>query len=205
MAILLFGLMAINFAISWLNAWSVGKTWAESRRVGGWQQVVNISAAIMSACGFTWVYLALLAMIAGAVHLLPTAYIEGMLNLGYLIIILPVLGSGLTLTIHSWVRAYRKRNLVNIGVAGWNTFAQTYNTVQAISAIPDAIGNVGEVFLGGGKSRSKDKGAAALLAVLLVILALAGGTFTTVAIIRSTMRRHAQGMLETGQRRYQYG
>lgn len=206
MALLLFGVMALNFGISWLNAWSVGKTWAETQAAGGWAHVVNWSAAIMSAAGFTWVYLALLAMIAGALGL-EERYVEGMLNLGYLIIILPVLGSGLTLTVHSWARAYRERSLANIGVAGWNTFAQTYNTVNAIRHIPRALEGVGGIFSGGGRSRSRSrssgKGAGALVLVLLVILALVGGALTTTVIVRSTMKRHASGMLRSGQGQYQ--
>lgn len=190
MILILFGLMALNFAISWFNAWSVGKTWAETKEVGGWPHIVNWSAAIMSASGFTWVYLAILALLAESFGWLPMEYVEGMLNLGYLIIILPVLGSGITLTVHSWAVAWRNRNFASVGVAGWNTFAQGYNTVRAISAVPNAFSGVLKIF---GKARGKN--ALAMIMVALVIFALCGGVLTTVAIVRSTMAKHAEGML----------
>ncbi len=191
MVLLLFGILILNFVISWFNAWSVGKTWAETKQVGGWIHLVNWAAAIMSACGFTWVYLTILSIIAGIGGWLPYEYIEGMQSLGYLIIILPVLGSGITLTVHSWVRAWRERNFRSVGVAGWNTFAQTYNTVRAVSAIPDALGNVLKIF---GGRRKKGQEALVLLALLLIVLALVGGTLTTIFIIRTTMRKHAENM-----------
>lgn len=28
-------LVALNFGISWFNAWSVGRSWADSRAIGG--------------------------------------------------------------------------------------------------------------------------------------------------------------------------
>ncbi len=41
-----------------------------------------------------------------------------MLSLGYIVIIFPVLGSGLVLTLHSYIRAWRQRNIIDAGVAG---------------------------------------------------------------------------------------
>lgn len=193
MALALFGLMALNFAISWFNAWSVGKTWAETSYHGGWPHIVNWSAAIMSASGFTWVYLALLALAAGAFGILDLTYVEAMLNLGYLIIILPVLGSGITLTVHSWTVAWRNRSFGSIGVAGWNTFAQIYNTARAVTLIPDALGKVIKAFSGGKKSKDSIQG---LIAVLLIIISIGGGIMTTYAIVASTMRSHANGMMK---------
>jgi hypothetical protein len=54
----------------------------------------------MSACGFTWVYIALLGILAQSFQWLP-AYIEGIFSLGYLVIILPLLGSELGITANS--------------------------------------------------------------------------------------------------------
>ena len=65
--------------------------------------------AIMSACGFTWVYIALLAILAQSFQWLPARYIEGIFSLGYLVIIVPLLGSGLGITASSWAHFGVKR------------------------------------------------------------------------------------------------
>jgi hypothetical protein len=61
---MLFLLLILNFAISWFNAWSVGRVWTESKMIGGFFRMTVWCGAIMSACGFTWVYIALLGLLA---------------------------------------------------------------------------------------------------------------------------------------------
>src|ERR1700704_1567939 len=147
--LLISGLLLLNFAISAFNAWICGLSWYETERNGGFPRFMNWMGAIMSGCGFTWVYLIILAFLVSAIHWLPMTYVEAMLNLGYLIIIIPILGSGFAITVQSIIVAWRRRTLANVGVAGWNSFAQIYNTVQAISLIPKAFQGVMKVF--GGK------------------------------------------------------
>jgi hypothetical protein len=188
--VILVGLIwVINFAISWLNAWAVGKSWVESKAQGGWPHFINWMAAIMSASGFTWCYVIILAFGAHALHKLDMRYVTAMIQLGYLVVILPILGSGLAITIDSWAHFYRKRNWLNGGVAGWNTFAQVYNTVNALRGIPDAFGGVVKVLFG--KDRKNN---ATLLVIMLVVLAVIGGVATTMAIIRATAKSHAEAM-----------
>lgn len=124
--LMLFGLVVLNFVISWFNAWSVGRSWTEAQMVGGWPKFMAWMGAVMSACGFTWVYLVIVGMVAGSTGKLSPEYLEAFYSLGYLVIIFPVLGSGLAITIQSWAHAWRERNLLNMGMAGWNTFAQVY-------------------------------------------------------------------------------
>jgi hypothetical protein len=93
--------VGFHFGISWLNAWSVGKTWVESKAEGGFSYAVTWCALIMSASGFTWCYTILLALLAGNIPyhghvLLAPKYVNGAMELGYLVVILPILGSGLT-------------------------------------------------------------------------------------------------------------
>ncbi|MBI2038970.1 MAG: hypothetical protein HYT22_01655 [Candidatus Niyogibacteria bacterium] len=193
----LFVLMVLNFGISWFNAWSVGHTWPETQTLGGWPKFLAWCGAVMSACGFTWVYLIVLALIAGAAGWLEPRYVEAMLSLGYLVIIAPVLGSGIALTIESWMRFWKQRTFGSGAVAGWNTFAQVYNMYQGVSAIPRALGNVMDVF--GDRKSSRDdgdsgKGAMAMLAILLVVVAVAGGVLTTTLILRHAAKNHARAM-----------
>ncbi|TSC81745.1 MAG: hypothetical protein G01um101420_850 [Parcubacteria group bacterium Gr01-1014_20] len=182
-------IMALNFAISWFNAWAVGKAWVETKAVGGWPRFMAWMGGIMSACGFTWVYLFILALLAQAFGRLGPEEINGMLSLGYLVIILPIIGSGLAITIDSWAHFWRRKSFGSGAVAGYNTFAQTYNTYQAIKTVPKAFEAVGGLFKGKG---SRDgKGAAAVFILILVVLAICGGTLTTIAIVRATARNHA--------------
>src|SRR6266436_2256340 len=51
---MLFLLLILNFAISWFNAWSVGRVWIESKMIGGLFRMTVWCGAIMSAFGFTW-------------------------------------------------------------------------------------------------------------------------------------------------------
>ncbi len=188
-------LLALNFGISWLNAWSVGRSWADTKAVGGWSRVVIWCAAIMSACGFTWCYLIMLALGAGALGLLEPQYVQVALEIGYLVIIGPILGSGLGIWIDSLTTAWRRRSVGSVAVAGWNTFAQVHNTYQAAKAIPEILQHLGEVFKSksGGKDAAKAK--ALILVVILVILAICGGVLTTTMIIRSTARKYANRTL----------
>lgn len=189
----------LNFVISWSNAWGCGKTWIESRHAGGWPHFLNWCGAIMSAAGFTWCYLVILGAIGaqipikaedGTVHmLLSGASAEAFAGLGYLVIIFPILGSGLAITVHSWGVFWRERNFTRGAIAGWNTFADVYNTVAALENVPAAARGVSKFFSRDRNSDSKDR--AKLIVALLVALAAIGGCLTTRAIIRSTARATA--------------
>lgn len=188
-------MLVINFGISWLNAWSVGRSWADSKVIGGWPRVLVWSAAIMSACGFTWCYLIVLALGAGAFGWLEPQYVKGALELGYVVIILPVLGSGLAIWIDSLTTAWRRRDLASGLTAAWNTYAQAHNTYQAASMLPRIFENLGDLFEGGDSDSDSAKSRAILAVVFLVVLALACGVLTTVAIVRSTAHAYATGVL----------
>lgn len=189
--LMLLGLLVLNFAISFWNAYASGAYMTESKIIGGWARVLTWSGLVMSACGFTWVYLCLLAMLAVAAKWLTPEWGEIMFKLGYLVIILPVLGSGMAIWIDSLVKAYRRRTFGSVAVAGWNTFAQAKNTWDAAKHAPSFLSDVLKAFSGkGSKGGRKDKDSAgALLVILLVVLALAGGILTTMGIARWADRR----------------
>lgn len=195
-------LIVVNFAISAFNAWSVGKVWPERRGAPVFMKLVIWSSATMSACGFTWVYLMILGLIAsGLRHAtwladvsylkfateLPPSFLTAMINLGYLVIIVPVLGSGLVLMVQSWAVAYRRRNFGDVAAAGWNTFANIYNFASAIDAVPQAISSVIDFFSG-----DDEEDGWAL--VTLVIMAACAGIFTTTMVIKWSARNHVEEM-----------
>jgi hypothetical protein len=176
----------LNLGISIWNAYAVGVAWVETKHSGGWRRFMAWMGAIMSASGFTWCYLLLLALIAYWAQWLTPYQLEIMINLGYILIIPGVLLSGLMITIDSWAQAYRQRTLASFGTAGYNTFAQIYNTYHAVSDMGQAFRSVTGFFSeSGSKSESggdKDNRAGYLI-ILLVLLALLAGILTTAAII----------------------
>lgn len=188
----------LNFAISWFNAWGCGKTWNESKANGGVPHFMNWMGAIMSASGFTWCYMVVVGWLGSTiplkhddhgqlVPLLSQHMLEAFCNLGYLAIILPIIGSGLAITIHSWGVFWRRRTFGDGAIAGYNTFAQVYNMYEAFQGIPRAGRGVLDFFWG---DKDDDRDASAIV-VALVLLSIAGGILTTRAIIRSVARSTA--------------
>lgn len=202
--------MLINFGISWFNAYSVGNIWIESKAMGGFTRLLAWCGAIMSACGFTWVYLIALVLLGHGAE--PTfsgedydpenrIFSEDVMNaavsLGYLILIGPILSSGLVITAHSWINAWKRRTLGSVAGAGWNTFAQVYNTYNAIQAVPRAWDTVNQFFTGSdspSSSSDNKKTTGPLIVLGLVLLALVGGVLTTTVIIRKTIRNHVRDL-----------
>jgi hypothetical protein len=184
----------VNLAISALNAWGCGKSWNETRYVGGFAHFMNWMGAIMAACGFTWCNMVLLAVVGAHVPieqddgttqmLLSGETLQAFCELGYLVIIGPILGSGLAITVHSWAVAWRSRRLGDGLTAGWNTFAQVYNTVSALENVPSFASHLGSFFKGDGDK----KGA---IVIALVAIAVLGGVLTTWWIITATARSTA--------------
>lgn len=194
----------LNFVISWFNAWSCGTTWDGAYAKGGAAYFMNWMGAIMSASGFTWCYLVVLGFLAAVTPaslfitpeegqvvtgmLLDAASLEAFFQLGYLVIILPILGSGLAITVQTWRglarrRAQRQAGAFDYAITGWNTYAQVHNTYSALRHIPSAFDGVGSFF--SGKDSKDGKG---LIVILLVVLAVGGGILTTFSIIQSRRR-----------------
>lgn len=169
-------ILALNLVISWWNARVCGQAWAEANALGGFGKVLIWSGAIQSAIGFSMIYIFLMAGLGAVTGFLPAAIIKGMMSLWYLAIIVPALGTGLIITVHSWIAAYRERDFASIGTAAYNTIAQAHNMYGAIDGIGKALSGVGDLF------DSDDPKAG--IAIVLVIVALGGGILTTWALIR---------------------
>jgi hypothetical protein len=188
----------LNFVISIFNAWSCGKTWYATKQKGGLAHFMNWMGAIMSASGFTWCYTLALAAVGSLVSTTDTVngvevtgplvspdMLQAIIQLGYMVIILPILGSGLAITVASWRYAARSRSFGDTAIAGWNTYAQISNTVSAVQNVPNVLGGLIKFF-----SKGDDKKNAIVL--ILVTVAALGGIMTTFGIIRMT----AAGTLE---------
>lgn len=191
MVVMIIGLWLLNFVISIFNAWGCGKSWNETKAAGGVVHAMNWMGAIMSAAGFTWCYTIIMGFVATMIPieqddgttamLLQPESLAALLDLGYLVVIFPILGSGLAITCQSWYQFAKRRTLRSGGVAGYNTFAQVYNTYNAVSYVPEAFDNVGSFFKG-----SDSKNGQGLLVLILVAVALFGGVLTTYFILTRT-------------------
>src|SRR3546814_14809633 len=103
--------------------------------LGGWPWVMVCCGAIQSAIGFSMVYG---TVELGALYLvgyLPPETVKLAMDFWYVMIVIPALGSGLLITIHSWTLVFRERRLSSLGGAAWNTYAQAQNTFDAINGI----------------------------------------------------------------------
>jgi hypothetical protein len=189
----------LNFAISWFNAWGCGKTWNETKHSAGGAHLMNWMGAIMSASGFTWCYLVIACFLGGTIPVeqddgttatwLTMEQVQVVADLGYLVIIGPILGSGLAITVHTWGVFYRRRTIGNAALGGYNTFANIYNIHSALSYVPTAGSRVFDFFSGGGSKSSSSNGKGKVL--LLVVLAAAAGILTTYIIIKRTAKATA--------------
>lgn len=199
-------LWILNLVISWSNAWAVGKTWTETKAVGGSLHFMSWMGAIMAAVGFTWCYMVVLGLGAATVPitdeetgisapLLTQDQLGVFFDLAYLVIIFPLVGSGTAIMTHSWGVFWRRRSLSSGVTAGWNTYANLHNFYQAVEHVPVALDNVGD-FFGGGSGDGDGK--AKLVIPILVALALVGGILTTYLIVTRTSRTTAM------QRRWKY-
>ncbi len=172
----------INAGISWWNARVVGLDWVESKHLGGWIQFMTWMGWLMSALGFTWCYVTLLALLAKIGGYIDEQTMDATISLGYLLLLPGALISGLFIWINSLILAWRKRDLPSIGIAAWNTFAQVHNTYAAIRGVGGAAKSVGSLF----RSTDPDdiKRAAIATAVLIIVTTFAGGFITTEIIRR---------------------
>lgn len=181
--LLLIGIMILNLVVSFFNARNVGRVWAESKAVGGWIRILTWCGAIQSAVGFTFVYAIVVAYIAVSTGYLPQQMMGVLLNLIYLLIIIPAIGSGIFITIQSWINFAREKSLMNLGVAGWNTFAQAYNTYNAIQSFGPALDSV-QQGLGGILDGDSDFDNSSYRVILLAAIVLLAGVMTTTVIVR---------------------
>ncbi len=179
LVILIWGL---NFAISAWNAYAVGLAWVETKHCGGWPRLMAWAGAVMSACGFSWCYLIILAAAGHGLGWLTLEDVELAMKIGYILLIPGILSSGLMITLDSWARAYRTRKISDIGFAAWNTYAQIHNMYHAIKDLDGAFGSVVDSIRSRRSGKNND-GASLIIVFAVVVVALLSGVLTTAVII----------------------
>jgi hypothetical protein len=176
-SLILIGITLLNLGISWWNCKVVGSIWRETKEFGGFMRVLAWCGAIQAAVGFSSVLILVGVFTSYATGFLPKEYAEAAVSLWYLLIIVPALGTGLVITVHSLIEAWRERNMAAIGTAAWNLFATGTNFYSAASNVPDSFGKVSNLF-GGDKDDQK-----VAFVLLLVTVAIAGGALITWLLI----------------------
>lgn len=164
--LLLFGLLLLNLGISAWDAYAAGRIWHDC---AGFMKLVAWSALIMSACGFTSVFACLLSFWAVAQHILTENSGAIMMKLTYVMIIVPVLGAGMIITVHSWIEAWKSRRLLDVGIAGFNTYAQVSNAADAVKNMGPMLGDIFDFF----KSSDDDEDEKSQGAIILFLVSIA--------------------------------
>jgi hypothetical protein len=181
----------LTFSISILNAWGCGRSWNETRANGGFVHLVNWSAAIMSAIGFTWCYTLIFGYLGVTIpvehtvngHLVTQPYLtadtyQAFLELNYMVLVIPLLGSGLIILINSWAKLWRERTFGNVAETAWNSYAMYSNVYDAFEVGGDV----------GGDWDVDEGGAIGLIVLIAILFALLGGCFTTYWILNSVRK-----------------
>lgn len=194
-AILLVGILILNVAISTWNCYAAGTAWKDVMAMGtGFEKLLLRSAVFQAGVGFSMPIIIVLAYASMAylsagehpkvTPMQAEVFMKGVFSLWYVAIILPLLGSGCVIWIHSLREAYRRRDFASIATAGWNSFAQIHNTVSAAQNISGALGDVSTLASGAfdGDGDLKDK--LFWIAVLIVVIALVGGFSIALALTR---------------------
>lgn len=173
-------IVVINLLISWFNAKSTGKIWLESKAVGGWVRLMAWCGAIISAVGFTYCYSIIITMGLLMTNTISEQIAQYVFNLTYLLVVVPIIGAGLIVTINSWIMFARERSLKNLGVASWNTFAQAFNMYNALDGVPSAFSSISDLFDFDGDSDN----AKSMIVIAIVLFAVVGGIATTMYIMQ---------------------
>lgn len=195
-------LIGLNLFISFWNANVVGRFWSERRNLPTSYRVLQWCGVIMAVCGFFYCYVTILTAIMAGLNLFPilgqalfkveissddvATLVEFITSLSYLIVIVPVLGTGMIIMVNSWIVAYRRRDLASIGIGIYNTGAQIHNLVNAVRYVPQATRSLGKGFKL--KFKSKDgKGLAMLILMLLpIVISLGAAIATTVMVMKAS-------------------
>lgn len=194
--LLLMLVLVLDFMISWGNAKYVGRYWSESKIVGGSFRAYIIAGYIMAIAGFTMVYGYILLLVSPFFLQMAKVDQNTILmfeqlssDLIYIFCIATMIPTGFYIWIRSLKDFWEKKTLSSGLLAGWNTFAQIHNTVNAARNAPSALGRIAKALFGG-KGKKKLDTIIVLCAIFAVILAIFGGYFTASAIMKKADREY---------------
>lgn len=188
--------LGANFVLSWFNARNVGKYWSEAKVIKGGFRVYIVIGYIIAIAGFTEVYGYILMLIVyGILNANGTdpqtlaQFVSLLTDLIYVFSAVTIIPAGFLVTGVSLKNAFKERSFPSIATAGWNSYAQIRNTVNAARELPSAIGRIaGTLFKGAVEDDDSDSSPIArfigAIAVFVLILAILSGYFTASAIMK---------------------
>ncbi len=182
--------IVITLVLSTLNALGAGYAWPESKERGGLAHLVTWSVTIMASIGFTMVLTLFNLFVALSMHWITPELAARGEALCFSLIAIPILGTGLVITVDAWAAYRRSRSLADLAVAGYDTWAQVHNTYVVVQHLGGAMRSAGGLFRGGGSSGGSSggdtdsDGAGALIVILLVAAAFIGGVLITWGLVK---------------------
>lgn len=154
--------LALNTVVGIVDMFSAGHAWVDAKHEGGFLRFLAWCVYIMSGLAFSSVLLVAEIYILILTGKVSDEFLTSIMYAWYLLVIVPVLGTGLVITLVSVQQAFRSRRLGDILVAGYNTYAMVHNTLSAVNTVPKAFGSLFK--------NLKGKDAAYLIAFLVLTL-----------------------------------
>lgn len=162
----------VNPIIAYFNAYTVGKYWKDIQYSSVWQKTISISALIQSVAGFSMPILGILLFIGFITKFLTKTQIDLGIDLLWISIIVPVVGSGILITIDSIKQAIKERSFTSGAVAAWNLGTTIENIFNMVSNFGSVITDI--------KNKSDEEDDASNLIIVgmvgLALLLSVGGT-----------------------------
>ena len=155
-----------------------------------------VTGYIMAIAGFTMVYGYILLLISPYILPLLKVSQETILavqslsaDLIYLFCVATIIPTGFYIWIRSLKTFFEEKTLSAGLTAGWNTFAQIHNVVNAAREVPNSLSRIADALLGKGKKKN-DKTIIVALAILILAVAIFGGYFTASYIMKKADREY---------------
>ena len=171
----------VNPLISFYNAKSIGGIWNYSQNFTIWDKVLCVSGLLQSIIGFSMPIIGILLGTCYYFHLLSNALLTLSLDLFWVTIIIPFVGTSIVITIQSIKNAIETRSIIDGGIAIWNISATIENIVDLFSNFGSCISGITSLVDG---DSSDDSGAALglvglLIGIGIVLTALFSGLILT--------------------------
>lgn len=198
-SIFVFFILLTGVLSAW-NAYAAGAYLTESKTIGGTTSALIWFGLVASGCGFTWIIFSILGLVAVANGNIPPTWSAYLIKAGFVVIVLPALGSLLAIRAENLIRNYRKTVLGNTTVAAWNNHSSSYSTWETSSHKLGIVSDIIDSFFSSSRrsrysSSSNNDSGGSIIFVLVFLLALFGGIALTTFIARWADRRVAMDVV----------
>lgn len=159
----------VNPLIAFYNAKVIGSVWQYSTNFNWWDKTLCISGLVQSVIGFS---MPVLGVIVGAgyyFHFLNNLQLTLSIDLFWISIIIPLVGTSIIITIQSIKDAIASRSFLDGAIAVWNISATIENIIDLFSNFGSIIGSITSIMDG---DSTDDSGAALGFAGFLVVVGI---------------------------------